>query len=328
MKAFVVRSYGPPDRLEPTQLDTPVPGDDEVQVRVLATSVNPYDWHGVRGEPYVARLMAGDYGLRRPKFAVPGCDMAGRVTAVGRGVTRLQPGDEVFALMPHGGFAEYVAVREDLVALKPKNPSFEQAAAVPMAAVTALLAVCDKGRVEPGQRVLVNGASGGVGTFAVQIAHTLGAVVTGVCSAQNGEMVRSLGADMVIDYCTEDFTSRRGDYDLVVDSAGSRAVSACRRALTRTGTLVVVGGPPGRWFQPAGRAAAAMLAAPLASQRIRVANAVGCQEKRQNLVTLTELIEDGRLTPVIDRQYPFEQIPAAVQYQEQGHAPGKVAVTV
>ena len=328
MKAFVVRSYGPPNRLESTQLDTPVPGDDEVLVRVLATSVNPYDWHGIRGEPYAARLMAGDYGLRRPKFAVPGCDMAGRVTAVGKNVTRLRPDDEVFALMPHGGFAEYVAVHEDLVAPKPKNLSFEQAATVPMAAVTALLAVRDEGRVEPGQKVLVNGASGGVGTFAVQMAHAFGAMVTGVCSAQNGELVRSLGADEVVDYRTEDFSDRQGHYDLMIDISGSRPVSACRRALTRTGTLVVVGGPPGRWLQPAGHAVAAMLAAPLASQRIRVANAVGCQQKRQNLVKLTELIEDGSLTPVIDRQYPFEQIPEAVAYQEQGHTPGKVAITI
>jgi NADPH:quinone reductase-like Zn-dependent oxidoreductase len=254
--------------------------------------------------------------------------MAGRVEAVGKDVTRLRPGDDVFALLPAGGFAEYVSVREDLLAPKPDNLSYEHAAAVPMAAVTALIGLRDKGRIQTGQKVLVNGASGGVGTFAVQIARALGATVTGVCSTQNMDLVRSLGADEVIDYRTQDFTRHGQRYDLLLDVAGSRPVSACRRVLTRKGTLVVVGGPPGRWIQPAGHALSTLAAAPLVSQRIVMADAVGCRQKQQILMTLTELIENGKVTAVIDRQYPFDQIPAAIRYQEQGHARGKVVVTV
>ena len=328
MKAFVLHRYGPPDVLELTGTGTPVPADDEVLVRVRATSINPYDWHNMRGEPYIARLMPGGLGLRAPKLRILGCDMAGQVTAVGRDVTQFRPGDDVFALLEQGGFAEYVTVRESLVAPKPRNLSYEQAAAVPMAAVTALLGVRDAGQLQPGQKVLVNGASGGVGTFAVQIARALGAKVAGVCGPRNVALVASIGADEVIDYRTEDFTRTGQHYDLVLDVAGTRSLSACRRVLTPKGTLVAVGGPAGRWLQPAGHIFSALAVAPLASQRMVTADTVRCTEKKQNLMTLTGLIEEGKVTPAIDRCYPFEQIPAAIRYQEQGHVPGKVVVTI
>jgi NADPH:quinone reductase-like Zn-dependent oxidoreductase len=328
MKAFLLRAYGSPEVLELTDIERPVPADDEVLVRVRATSVNPYDWHHMRGQPYVARLMPAGMGLRRPAIRIPGCDMAGRVEAVGKDVTGFQAGDDVYALLKEGGFAEYVAVPAALLARKPENLTYEQAAAVPMAAVTALLALRDTGRLRPGQHVLVNGASGGVGTFAVQLARALGATVTGVCGTRNVELVRSLGADEVIDYRTADFTRHGRRYDLVLDVAGSRSVWACRRVLTRKGTFVVVGGPAGRWLQPADRMFAAMAAAPFVSQRVAVADAVGRAEKRPNLMALTRFIEAGEVTPVIDRRYPFDDIRAAVRYQEEGHAPGKVVITV
>ena len=328
MKAYVLHRYGPPDLLELTDTDKPVPADDEVLVRVRATSVNPYDWHNMRGEPYLARLMPGGLRMRGPKLRILGCDMAGQVEAAGRDVTQFRPGDEVFALLEQGGFAEYVAVRESLLAPKPKNLSYQQAAAVPMAAVTALLGLRDAGQLQPGQKVLVNGASGGVGTFAVQIARALGAKVAGVCGPQNVDLVASIGADEVIDYSTEDFTRNGQRYDLVLDVAGTRSVVACRRALTAKGTFVSVGGPAGRWLQPAGHIFSALAVAPLASPTMVTADTPGCTEKKQNLVTLTRLIEDGKIAPAIDRSYPFGQIPAAIRYQEQGHARGKVVVAV
>ncbi|WP_113702771.1 NAD(P)-dependent alcohol dehydrogenase [Nonomuraea lactucae] len=328
MKAFVLRSYGPPDVLDLRDVGKPVPGDDEVLVRVRATSVQPYDWHLMRGEPYVARLMAGGPGLRRPDIRVLGADMAGQVEAVGRDVTEFSPGDEVFAMLRQGGFAEYVCVREAELAPKPGNLSFEQAAAVPLAACTALLGLRDEGRIQQGQRVLVNGASGGVGTFAVQIAKAFGAEVTGVCGPRNVDLVRSIGADEVVDYAKEDFTRKGRRYDLLLDIAGSRPVSACRRALTREGTYVVVGGPGGRWLQPVGHVFSALAVAPFVSQRIRLANVVRCKRTKPNLLTLTELIEDGKVVPVIDRCYPFEEIPAAIGYVEEGHAAGKVVIAL
>jgi NADPH:quinone reductase-like Zn-dependent oxidoreductase len=328
MQAFVRRSYGSPDVLELMDVSRPRPADGEVLVRVRATSVNPYDWHHLRGQPYFARLMPGGLGLGRPKLTVLGCDIAGRVEAVGTGVTLFRPGDDVFALIEQGGFAEYVSVKEALLAPKPTNLSFEQAAAVPMAAVTALLALCDVGRLESGQQVLINGASGGVGTFAVQIAKALGAKVAGVCSTRNVDLVGSIGADEVIDYRAEDFTRQARRFDLLIDIAGSRSVSASRRVLTRGGTFVVVGGPAGRWMRPADRMISALLSGPFVSQRMVVADSVGRAEKKPLLTTLTGLIESGRVTPVIDRRYQFTEIPAAVRYQEAGHAPGKVVVSV
>jgi len=328
MKAFVMRTYGTPDDLALTDLDKPVPADGEVLVRVRATSVNPYDWHHIIGQPYIARLMPGTMGLRGPKFAIPGCDMAGTVEAVGSAVPGFRPGDDVFALLRDGGFAEHVCVPADLLARKPANMSHEQAAAVPMAAVTALLGLRDTGGLKPGQRVLVNGASGGVGTFAVQIAVALGASVTGVCGARNADLVRSLGADSVLDYRTEDFTSRGQRYDLVLDVAGGHSGRACARALTASGTLVLVGGPAGRWVQPAGHAFSALALGPVMSQRIALAETGRCDRKRELLSALTELIEDGKVSTVIDRGYPFAEIPAAVAYQAAGHCAGKVVVTV
>jgi len=329
MKAFVLRSYGSPDHLDLAAVDTPVPAPGEVLVRVRATSVNPYDWHYMRGEPRVARLMPGTMELRTPKLRILGCDMAGQVEAVGRDVTEFRPGDDVFALLERGGgFAEYVSVPERMLARKPGNLSYEQAAAVPMAAVTALLGLRDVGRTEPGQQVLVNGASGGIGTFAVQIARALGARADAVCSSPNADLVRSLGAADVIDYTREDFTRRGRRYDVLLDVAGSRPVSACRRVLTPRGTLVLVGGPAGRWLQPAGHVFASLAMGPLVPQRIALADTVSCPAKKQVLMTLTTLIEDGKVTPAVSRTYPFHDLAEAVRYQEQGHAPGKVVVTI
>ena len=328
MKAFVLGSYGSSDHLDLTAVDTPVPAADEVLVRVRATSVNPYDWHHMRGEPRVARLMPGTLGLRAPKLRILGGDMAGQVEAVGEDVTEFRPGDDVFALLEQGGFAEYVSVPERLLARKPANLSYEQAAAVPMAATTALLGLRDVARIEPGQKVLVNGASGGVGTFAVQIARALGARADAVCSLPNADLARSIGADDVIDYTSQDFTRSGRRYDVLLDIAGSRPIFACRRVLAPRGTLVLIGGPAGRWLQPAGHMFSALAMAPLVSQRIAMADTVSCTAKKQILMTLTTLIEDGKVTPVISRRYPLHDIREAVRYQEQGHAAGKVVVTI
>ena len=328
MKAFVLGSYGSSDHLDLTAVDTPVPAADEVLVRVRATSVNPYDWHHMRGEPRVARMMPGTLGLRAPKLRILGGDMAGQVEAAGEDVTEFRPGDDVFALLEQGGFAEYVSVPERLLARKPANLSYEQAAAVPMAATTALLGLRDVARIEPGQKVLVNGASGGVGTFAVQIARALGARADAVCSLPNADLARSIGADDVIDYTSQDFTRSGRRYDVLLDIAGSRPVFACRRVLAPRGTLVLIGGPAGRWLQPAGHMFSALAMAPLVSQRIAMADTVSCTAKKQILMTLTTLIEDGKVTPVISRRYPLHDIREAVRYQEQGHAAGKVVVTI
>ncbi|MFI7705039.1 NAD(P)-dependent alcohol dehydrogenase [Nonomuraea sp. NPDC049480] len=328
MKAFVSSSYGPPSALELKHIDKPEPRDDEVLVRVRATSVQPYDWHLMRGEPYVARLMPGGLGLRKPGIPILGADLAGEVEAVGKAVTEFQPGDEVYAMSKRDGFGEYACVRESELAPKPRNLSFEEAAAVPMAANTALLAVRDDGRLKPGQKVLVNGASGGVGTFAVQLAKAFGGEVTGVCSHRNVDLVRSLGADEVVDYTKEDFTRQGRRYDLVIDNASSHGASAYRRVLKPGGVHVLVGGPGGRWLQPAGTMFAALAASLFLPHKVTRTDVVACKENKRNLITLTELIEAGEIHPVIDRQYAFEEIPAAVRYQEEGRSSGKVVVTV
>jgi NADPH:quinone reductase-like Zn-dependent oxidoreductase len=328
MKAVVLRVYGPPGQLSITDTDMPVPAADEVLVRVRATSVNPYDWHHVRGEPRIARLMAATMGPRVPGLRIPGCDMAGRVEAAGQDVSEFAPGDDVFALLPQGSFAEYVTVPQDLLAPKPANLSYQQAAAVPMAAVTALLGLREAGRTEPGQQVLVNGASGGVGTFAVQIARALGARADAVCSPANADLARSLGAGEVIDYARQDFTRSSRRYDVLLDIAGNRPARACRRVLSRRGTLVLIGGPAGRWVQPAGHVFSSLAMAPLVTQRVAVVDTVSCTAKKQLLMTLAALIEDGKIAPVISREYPFAEIAEAVRYQELGHAPGKVVVTI
>ena len=328
VKAFILHSYGSPEDLKLTDVETPEPRQDEVVVRVRATSVQPYDWHHMRGEPYLSRLMPGTLGLRKPKISILGADVAGQVENVGAEVTEFRRGDSVFTMLEQGGFAEYVRVNADRLAPMPANLSFEEAAAVPMAASTALVASRDAGRVEPGQRVLVNGASGGVGTFAVQLARAFGAHVTGVCSTRNVELVRSIGADGVIDYARTDFTRTTQRYDLLVDVAGSRSAWNCRRVLTRKGTFVAVGGPAGRWLQPAGHVFAALAMSPFVPQRIALADVVRAVHVKQNLLTLTELIESGAVRPVIDRSFPFVEIPSALAYQEAGRASGKVVVTI
>ncbi|WP_219467145.1 NAD(P)-dependent alcohol dehydrogenase [Nonomuraea rhizosphaerae] len=328
MKAFVLRSYGSLDARHLTEIDIPAPGPDEVLIRTYATSVQPYDWHCAKGEPYVSRLMPGGLGLRKPPIDILGADVAGRVEKVGRHVTEFLPGDEVYAMSKRGGFAEYVCVRESELAPKPRNLSYEQAAAVPMAANTALIALRDVAQVQAGQKVLVNGASGGMGTFAVQLAKAFGAHVTGVCSDRNVDLVRSLGADEVVDYGKEDFTRNGQRYDVLIDSAGSRPWSAYRRVMTRRGIIVPVGGPAGRWFSPAGRMMRAMAMAPFIPQTLRLADVVACKDNKRNLMLLTGLIEGGEVTPIIGRTFTFKEIPEAVAYSEEGHATGKIVIAI
>jgi NADPH:quinone reductase-like Zn-dependent oxidoreductase len=322
MKAIVHHKYGVPGGLELRDVDQPALTDDGVLVRVRASSVNPAEWYAVTGTPYVARP---SMGLLGPKQAVPGADFAGTVEAVGSAVTGLQPGDAVFGGTSAGAFAEYVCVREAVVQ-KPANLTFEQAAAVPTAAITALQGLRDKGRIQPGQKVLVNGASGGVGTFAVQLAKAFGAEVTGVCSARNVDLVRSIGADHVIDYTREDFTRDGQRYDLLLDVAGSRSWHECRRVLKPKAHLVLIGGPKtSRWLGPLGHIAGVQLASLGASQKVGFFVA---QLNREDFVVLQELLEAGKVTPVVDRQYELSELPEALRYLGGGHAPGKVVISV
>ncbi len=326
MKAIVRGRYGSPDVLELTEIDKPEPGDDEVLVRVHAASVNPADWHFLRGTPYIARLQLG---LRKPKDRVLGCDVAGRVEAVGKDVTMFRPGDDVFGspfMHGLGAFAEYVCVPEDLLAPKPATLSFDHAAAVPLAASTALQGLRDHGRIEPGHKVLIIGASGGVGTFAVQIAKSFDAEVTGVCSTRNVDMVRSLGADHIIDYTKEDFTQSGQQYDLIFQLAGTRSPSECRSALTSNGTLVISSGESeGRWIGPVDRVIKALVLSPFVSQKLATFTV---KPNREDLQLLKQFIEDGTLTLVIDRTYRLAQVPEAIRYLEEGRARGKVVITV
>ena len=321
MKAIVQDRFGPPDVLELREIDQPEVGDDQVLVRVRAASVNPADWYLMAGVPYLARPQMG---LRRPRTRL-GIDLAGVVEAVGGNVTRLRVGDEVFG--PGGGaLAEYAAVAADALVPKPANLSFEQAAAVPVAALTALQGLRDKGRVRPGQRVLVKGAGGGVGTFAVQLAKSFGAEVTGVCSTRNLGLVGSLGADHVIDYTREDFT--RGDrrYDLLLDVAGSRPWTACRRVLEPQATLVMVGAPKGsRLLGPLDHIVKVRLASLRASQKVAFFIS---KARHQDLVVLQELLAAGTVTPVVERTYPLPEAADALRYLGEGHARGKLVVTV
>ena len=326
MKAMVNTKYGPPDVLKLTDVEKPVPKDDEALVKVHAASVNPADWHLLRGTPYIARLQLG---LRKPKEPVLGCDVAGQVEAVGKDVTTLRPGDDVFGspfMHGFGAFAERVCVPEELLAPKPANLSFGQTAAVPLAASTALQGLRDHGRIEPGQKVLIVGASGGVGTFAVQIARYFGAEVTGVCSTRNVEMVRSIGADHVIDYTKEDFTRSGRKYELILQLAGTRSPSECRRALTPKGTLVQISGESdGRWIGPVERIIKALALSPFVSQKMA---SFTVKPNKEDLRFLKEFIEAGQLTPVIDRAYSLSETPEAIRYLENGHARGKVVITV
>ena len=321
MRAIVYRRYGSPDVLEYSDVEKPVPKADEVLIRIHAASVNPADWHFMRGTPYLVRLFAG---LRKPKSTRLGVDVAGRVEAVGVNVTRFKEGDEVFGAC-RGAFAEYVCTSESAVVTKPRNLTFEQAASVPIAAFTALQSLRDKGHIRPGQRVLINGASGGVGTFAVQIAKSFGADVTGVCSTRNVEMVRSIGADRVIDYTRDDFTQGAQRYDLILDCAGNHSLSALRRILNRTGTCVIVGGPSGDWIGPL----VAVLKALVYSLFIRQTFAVILAKlSHDDLILLRDFLEAGKITPVIDRRYKLSELPEAIRYLEQGHARGKVVIAI
>ncbi len=321
MKAIVYYKYGSPDVLALEEVDKPVVKDDDVLVRVHAASVNPLDWHLMRGLPYIVRPTAG---WLKPKRNIPGVDVAGVVEAVGRNVTQVKLGDEVFGEKSRA-CAEYVCGPEKLFVRKPANLTLEQAAAVPVGAVTALQALRDKGRVQPGQKVLINGASGGVGTFAVQIAKSFGAIVTGVCSTPNVELVRSLGADHVIDYTRENFTRNRQRYDLIIDNVGNHSLLALRRVLAPTGTLVLVGAPTGNWVAPIARMLAAQQLSRFGSRKLGF---MLTDIEREDLLFLKELIEAGKVTPVIDRRYPLNEVPDAVRYLETMRARGKVVITL
>jgi NADPH:quinone reductase-like Zn-dependent oxidoreductase len=321
MKAIVYHEYGPPDVLRCEATERPTPGDSEVLVKVRAASVNPLDWHFMRGTPYIVRMLAG---LRRPKTMRLGVDVAGQVEAIGRKVTQFKPGDEVFGSC-RGAFAEYACASESALVLKPRNVAFEHAASLPVAACTALQGLRDKGRVQPGQKVLINGAAGGVGTFAVQIAKSFGADVTGVCSTRNVGMVRSIGADEVIDYTQENFTAGRQRYDVMFDAVGNHSLSACRRVLNPKGTYVVVGGPDGRWIGGLARSIRAPVLSWFVSQNLVMFLA---RLRRQDLQSLSELVEAGTVVPVIDKRYGLSEVPEAIRYLEEGHARGKVVIAV
>lgn len=323
MKAVVYEHYGPPDVLEVREIRRPEARAGEVLVRVRAGGVNPADWHFMRGEPFVARLMMG--GLRKPrKPTVMGSDMSGVVEEVGRDVTRFRPGDEVFGEVGFGGFAEFVSFAAEKLEHKPAVASFEEAAAVPLPAMTALIGIRDVGKVQPGRKVLINGASGGVGTYAVQIAKALGAEVTGVCSGRNAEMVMALGADHVIDYTEEDFTGGGAEYDVILDTVGNRSLGDCRRVLSRNGVFGATGGGGGRILGPLTQQIKAMAMSPFVSQKLSAVN----DKPNRDLAALKALIEEGKMRPVIDRTFPLDETAEAVRYVESGHVRGKAAITV
>jgi len=323
MKAIVYHKYGPPDVLKLEEVQKPTPSDDEVLVEVHAASVTAKDWRLMRADPFIARLMGG--GLLKPKNPILGTDIAGRVEAVGRNAKQFQPGDEVFgdlSVCGQGSFVEYVCASEDALALKPANMTFEEAAAVPFGAVSALQGLRDKGQIQPGQKVLINGASGGVGTFAVQIAKYFGAEVTGVCSTRNLDMVRSLGADQVIDYTQEDFTKSGQRYDLILAVNGYHPIFDYKRALSPKGIYVMCGGSTAQLFQ-------AVLLGPLisitGSKKMGILTA---KANQKDLVFMKELLEAGKVKPVIDRRYPLSEVAEAIRYLEEEHARGKVVITV
>ncbi|MFE7514924.1 NAD(P)-dependent alcohol dehydrogenase [Streptomyces sp. NPDC057540] len=323
MKAWVQDRYGSADVLEFAEVERPVPGEREVLVRVHAAAVNAADWHLMRGDPYVARLALG---LRRPKERIRGRDFAGRVEAVGAGVTGLRPGDEVFGEAP-GTFAEYVCASEEATERKPAGLTFEQAAAIPLAGNTALMGLRDLGNVRPGGKVLVNGASGGVGTFAVQLAKAFGAEVTGVCSARNASLVLGLGADRVVDYAREDFTAGPDRYDLVFDLVGNRSLADLRRVLSPTGALVLSGGgvfEGGSVFGPMALIVKGKLLSRFSGRRLHVLTA---EPSRENLAALREFAESGAVVPLVERTYPLAEAARALRYVEEEHARAKVVLS-
>ena len=337
MRAIVYSNYGSPDVLKCEEIEKPTVGDNEVLIKVRAASVNPVDWHFMRGTPYMIRLMAG---LRKPKVTRLGVDVAGQVEAVGRNVTQFKPGDEVFGAC-RGAFAEFVCASESALVMKPLNLTFEQAASVPIAAFTALQGLRDKGHIQAGQKVLINGAAGGVGTFAVQIAKSFGADVTGVCSTRNVEMVRSLGADRVIDYTKEDYTKedftqedftnggRSYDqrYDLCFDCVGNHSLSACRGVLNPKGIYIPVGGEGGRWMiGPLVRSITAFVLSRFVSQKL--VPFFLAKSSQEDLAIMRDLMMSGKVTPVIDKRYSLCEVPEAIRYLEEGHARGKVVITL
>ncbi len=325
MKAIVYCDYGL-SNLKLEDIEKPAPADDQLLVRVRAASVNPLDWHFVEGTPKIMRAMG--VGLRKPKDTRLGVDFAGTIEAVGKNVTQFKPGDDVFGGRD-GAFAQYVCVRETrAVALKPASITFEQAAAVPIAGITALQGLRDKGKVQPGQKVLINGASGGVGTFAVQIAKSFGADVTGVCSTRNVDMVRSLGADRVIDYTKEDFTKSGERYDVILDNVANRSLSECRRVLTSKGKYVLIGGGGANeqgLIGPFARIINTTVQSPFVSQQIGMMMA---ELNHNDLAILGDMMQSAKVKPVIDRTYKLSDLPEAIRYLEEGHARGKVVITV
>lgn len=322
MRAMVYHRYGPPDVLNLEEIEKPVPTDDEVLIKVAAASVNPYDWHFMRGEPYLLRLMAGVRGPKNSRF---GADVAGEVEGVGKNIARLKPGDAVFGTC-QGAFAEYACSAESRLAIKPERVTFEQAASVPIAALTALQALRDKGRIQPGHKVLINGAAGGVGTFAVQIAKSFGAEVTGVCSASKMETVRHIGADHVIDYRRENFTQGGLRYDIILDCVGNHLLAACSRVLGAKGVYVGAGGGTGKWMLGG---FARMITAPVMSWvGSRKFVGIFANINKQDLALMGELIASGKVAPVIDRRYGLSEVPEAIRYLEEGHARGKVIINV
>src|SRR6266516_2585073 len=325
MRAIVYCDYGLTN-LKLENIEKPVPTDDQLLVRVRAASLNPYDWHFIEGTPYIMRLMG--VGLRKPKDTRLGVDFAGTVEAVGKNVTQFKPGDEVFGGRG-GAFAEYVCPRADrAVALKPANLTFEQAASVNIAGITALQALRDKGQIQPGQKVLINGASGGVGTFAVQIAKSFGADVTGVCSTRNVDLVRSLGADHIIDYTKDDFAKGDQRYDVILDNVPNHSLSECRRILNPNGKYVMIGGGgpnDNRWIGPFGRVIHMLILSPFINQKMGMMMA---DANQNDLTILGDMMQSGKLKPVIDRTYKLDQVPDAIRYLEEGHARGKVVINV
>jgi NADPH:quinone reductase-like Zn-dependent oxidoreductase len=323
MKAIVQDNYGSAEVLELRDVEKPRPGDDELLIRVHAAGLDPGVWHLMTGLPYLVRLMG--FGLRKPKIHIRGTDVAGTVEAAGRNVTYFKQGDPVYGTCD-GSFAEYTCAKAERLAPKPANLSFEQAAAVPISGMTALSGLLDAGKLQPEQKVLIIGAAGGVGTYAVQLAKAFGGVVTGVCSTSKAELVRDIGADEVIDYTREDFTEGTHRYDLILDTAGRRPLSQLRRALMPQGTLVIVGGEGGdRWLGGFQRQIVAPVRALLTEQKLM---GLISKERQQDLLTLKDLIEAGKLKPVIDRTYPLRKAPQAIRYLEQGHARGKVVLTI
>jgi NADPH:quinone reductase-like Zn-dependent oxidoreductase len=323
MKAIMQRCYGPPETLKLEDVEKPTPKDNEILVKVHAASVNPLDWHYLRGQPYIMRIEAG-FGM--PKVARLGVDFSGTVEAIGKDIKRFKPGDEIYG-QKRGAFGEYVSVPDDrALVLKPANLTFEEAASVPVAAITALQALRDQGKVQPGQKVLINGASGGVGTFAVQIAKSLGADVTAVCSTRNVAMVQSLGADRVIDYKTVDYTEGTQRYDVIVDNVGNHSLLKNRGVLTPQGSYVMVGGPnDGKFLGALWGPIKMWVLSPFVKQKFSFFLA---DVNQKDMDLLHDMLAAGRLKPVIDRSYKLSEVPAAIAYLEEGHARGKVVIAV